>query len=384
MRASWRTGVAETLRSRSTELREALQTRVYAIADPAEAADPQYVEGLRTAIEAALEYGIVAIEAGERIPPVPTTLLAQARIAARNQVSLETVLRRYFAGYVLLGDFLLEAADIEGVEGAELKGLMRAEAAIFDRLIVAVSEEYDREEQSRAQGTALRRAERVRRLLDGELLETNELGYELDGHHLGLVSYGPGARAAVDALAGGLDCRLLAVRREEGIFWAWLGSRSRLEPEKLQGLAAQQLPADLTLAIGEPGEGVAGWRLTHRQARAALTVALRGGQQVVRYADVALLASALQSELLVTSLHEFYLAPLLAERDGGKIFRETLCAYFAAEQNVSSTAAALGINRGTVTKRLRAIEERIGRSLASCGVELSVALRLSELRERHL
>jgi hypothetical protein len=38
-------------------------------------------------------------------------LLVQARLAARSDVSLDIVLRRYFAGYSLLGDFLVGEAD---------------------------------------------------------------------------------------------------------------------------------------------------------------------------------------------------------------------------------------------------------------------------------
>ena len=89
----------------------------------------------------------------------------------------------------------------------------------------------------------------------------------------------------------------------------------------------------------------------------------------------------LQDDLLATSLHQLYLEPLEGERDGGKVARETLRAYFAAERNVSSAAAALGVNRNTVTSRLRAIEATVGRSLAFCGSELEAALRLAELGE---
>ena len=117
------------------------------------------------------------------------------------------------------------------------------------------------------------------------------------------------------------------------------------------------------MTIGEPGEGLSGWRLSHRQAKAALQVAERRGQAVLRYADVALLASVLRDDLLVTSLRQLYLEPLERARDGGKAARETLRAYFAAERNVSSTAAVLGVDRRTVTNRMRAIEELFDRPL---------------------
>ena len=56
--------------------------------------------------------------------------------------------------------------------------------------------------------------------------------------------------------------------------------------------------------------------------------------------------------------------------------RTTLRAYFAAERNVSSTAVVLGVDRRTVTNRLRAIEELFGRPLKDVAAELETALRL--------
>ena len=106
---------------------------------------------------------------------------------------------------------------------------------------------------------------------------------------------------------------------------------------------------------------------------------MRGSQSLVRYADVALLASILQDDLLAISLRQLYLAPLSEERDGGSALRQTLRAYFAAERNVSSAAGALSVSRQTVVNRLHVIEERFERSLNSCAAEVEAALRLEDL-----
>jgi DNA-binding PucR family transcriptional regulator len=110
-----------------------------------------------------------------------------------------------------------------------------------------------------------------------------------------------------------------------------------------------------------------------------MPIALRSPQVLVRYADVALLASILQDDLLATSLQQLYLAPLGAERDGGQALRETLRAYFAAERNVSSAAAALAVSRQTVINRLRTIEQRFDRPLNKCAAEVEAALSLEDL-----
>ncbi len=53
--------------------------------------------------------------------------------------------------------------------------------------------------------------------------------------------------------------------------------------------------------------------------------------------------------------------------------RETLRAYFAADRNISSTAAALGVDRRTVTNRIRAIEDLFGRPLKDFATDLETA-----------
>lgn len=368
------------LGERRTEIEQAALTRVYAIAEPIEAADPQYADGLRSAVSAALDYGFAAIEHGEReAPPVPTSLLAQARLAARNGVNLDTVLRRYFAGYTLFGDYLVqEAGGDPNLTGEELKRLLRAEAVFFDRLVVAVSEEYGREDKSRPEGSAQRREALVKRLLAGEPVDASKLGYELDAWHLSAVATGPDAEGVLRELLGALDCRMLLVGREEGEAWAWMGARQRPDPADVGESGAAMDRPGISLAIGEPGRGLVGWRMSHRQAKAALTVAQRSTRSFARYAEVALIAAALQDELLSTSLRELYLAPLERQRDGGAALRRTLRAYFAAGRNVSSAAAALGVIRHTVTYRLRAAEELFGRLLDDCIPDIEVALRLAE------
>jgi DNA-binding PucR family transcriptional regulator len=82
---------------------------------------------------------------------------------------------------------------------------------------------------------------------------------------------------------------------------------------------------------------------------------------------------------MTASLLELYLLPLRRERDGGHVLRETLRAYFAADRNGSSAAAALGVSRQTVANRLQAVERQLNQSLKVCADLLHVALRLEEL-----
>jgi PucR-like helix-turn-helix protein/diguanylate cyclase with GGDEF domain len=371
-----RVEIADRLRARKPEIEQAVLARVHAVANSDQVSNPEYAEGLRATVSAALGYGIEALDRSPGDPPpMPAIILTQARLAARHGVQLATVLRRYLAGHTLLGDFLLEESEREGsVDGASLKRFLRIQSALLDDLLASVSDEYGREKNARPVTAKQRRAQRVERLLAGELVDTADIDYDFGAWHLALVACGQGAAGQVSVLTESLGLRRLVIEREDAV-WLWLGSRQPIDA----GVLVERWPENAALAVGEPAEGIAGWRLTHQQAQAVLPVARARGEGITRYTDDALLASTLQDDLLATSLRRLYLDPLSVEKDGGAVSRETLRAYFAAQQNVTSAAAALGVNRNTVASRLRQIEDRIGRPLGSCGSELLAALRLDDL-----
>jgi hypothetical protein len=371
-----------TIRTSSRgELEEAIKARLYAIADPREVGDPVYLQGLNASLGAAVDYAFSAIERGEgRAPQVPPVLLVQSRLAARNRIGLETILRRYVAGYGLLSEFAIAEGlhgDVTG--GLPLGRLLRGQAAVFDRLITAVSEEHAREAAARTASSEQRRAQRIQRLLAGEAIDSAEFDYPFEDWHLGLIGVGSAAQDVLRDLAAQLDKRLLVVRRDDEVLWAWLGSRRGIAATEFERLASLSLPREVTLALGEPARGLSGWRFSHLQAKAALWVALRWRQSLMRYADIALVASIMQDDLLATWLRQRFLMPLSREADGAAHLLDTLRAYFAANHNGASAAAALGVSRQTIHNRLQTIESRLGCSLTEYVTELAAALRLDEV-----
>lgn len=374
-----RADLAARLRSRRAEIEEAILCRARAISDRG-SEDAEYVEGLRAAVAAAIDFGLSAVELGEeRCGQVPPALLTQARHAARKRVELETVLRRYMAGYTALADFLIDEVRGEAVEmDGTLYRAQRELAALFDRIVTVVSAEYRTEAEQAMRPHGERVAGRVKRLLAGELIDTGSLGYDLTGWHLAAIATGGGAERVLRDLAAALDRRLLLVRDGEQAVWAWLGSRRRLEPDELAGLPSTAADRTVSLGFGEPAQDLGGWRLTHRQAATAFTEALRRPPAQVRYADVALIAGIQRDPDLVAFLTDSYLTPLAGGRDDGGSFRSTLSAYFSAGRNVASAAAALGVTRQTVHNRLNAVEERLGRPIGTCAAEIEAALKLTE------
>jgi hypothetical protein len=368
------------LRAERAELERIALDRISAISDPAQIADADYMVGLRIAVSHALDYGLEGIERGEKRPlPPPAELLLQARLAARYGVPLETVLRRYVAGYALLNDFVVRAARDLSLRKQVLENVMYMLATQVDHLLAAVCEEFESEEKVQAQVSGTRHVERIESLLAGEPADVHKLNYRLNDWHLGVVTCDSGVDY-IRAVAKDLDRVLLTAKPKEDLVWGWLGGRSPVAADELVTGLQRVAPSDLPFGLGEPGEGIPGWRRTHEQASAAFSVlGSDASRSVARYADICVLIAVMRDHLLVDSLHHLYLAPLEHDRDGGRRARETLRAFFAADGNVSSAAIALGISRQSFSSRLRAIEERLGRSLALCSLDLSLALQLESL-----
>jgi hypothetical protein len=360
---------------RRTEIEQALLIRTTAISSASFSDDPEYREGFRGALSAAFDFTLAVIGlTDDEPPPVPAEILRQTRLAARHSVGLDTVLRRCVAGWTYLESLILDQ-----LAGDDLHPLLRSRGVALELLLSQVSAEYERERTARSRSRDVRQFERVVRLLRGEPAESSYLAYDLDLNHVGVVGRGLDVGEAIAALSKDLDSRLLLVRPDEETVWAWLGRRGSLHGDQVQRALGRHAPPGRCLAIGEPAAGLGGWRQTHLQAKASLPVALKSATRQARYADVCLIALAIQDDLLRSSLYSLYLHPLLADSRAEMTYVDTLRAYFAADRNGASAASSLGVSRQTVVKRLRAVEERLGCSLSSCASAVELAVGMIDL-----
>lgn len=375
-----RTELRDRLLARRSEIEQATLTRVHAIDDPTAVRDPEYVVGLEAVVSKTIAFAVEAIER-EKAPPFPLALHSQARLAARNGVRFGTIVRRYLAGFLTITEFV----DQEAAAG-QAPRLRRYLARLLEDLIEEIGDTYSREAGHRAQSRESRRVKLIEEILAGNSVDTAELApsFDFNAWHIGLIGTGASAIDTIRRLAQASDRRLLQVRRGEHSVWAWLAGRRRLESTKLQLLAVEHLQPDGCLALGEPCQSLTGWRLSHHQAAAALSVGLHRGDRIVRYGEVLMQASMLRDPVLSASLRQRYLIPLDGEQDGGRKARETLHAYFSRERNVEAAATALGVVRQTVSCRLRAIERRLEvDDLHACAHELEAALDLDLLDRRN-
>jgi len=366
----------ERLRSRSQEVEEAMVNAALSI-DSGVSRDGEGLAGLKASARETVELVAELIEQGAKwTPRFPPAVAAQARHLARNGVSLDTAMRGYYAITSLCFEFA--TSEIDDLPEDTLPYLVSIQSQHGDYLMSAVSAAYEDEVARLDRSPSTRRLdERLQRLLAGEPAETSGLDYDFELCHLGMVAVGGDIELVAKRLAERLGCQLLFLPRGAETAWVWLGTVRPVSFAELEGLLIAGADEDAAFATGEPRSGLDGWRLTHREAQAALEVLRRKPQQLVRCSDVVLLATATRDEEMKAVLLDAYLAPLGSGRDGA-VLRDTLRTYFASGGNAASAAASLGVDRHTVQRRLRKVEEAIGRTLDTCRAELEVALRVEE------
>lgn len=364
------------LKPRTPEIEDAVVARILD-SELGAAVDDNGLAELRPAVTEAVNMLVAAIEQDEGwTPTVPPVVAELIQLAARNGAPLEGVLRGFSIVSTGFMEFLADGFTDRERAQEVLRHGVHLQTMNNDRLMAAFAAVYEEEMERLRRTAAHDLALRVRGVLDGDLAESADLGYDLDAWHTGLVAVGAKADVACQGLAQHLGCEVLSVPGAGGKIWAWLGSTRRIAFDRLSRAAASALAESVSLAVGEPHKGIEGWRLTHREAQLALAVMLRmPGQRMTRCSDVVLPAAVMGDETLEQVLMDAYLKPLREHRNG-KALRQTLRTYLTVNGNIASTAASLGVDRHTVRRRLQKIEEAIDRPLDDCRAELEVALHI--------
>ncbi|HEY3435572.1 MAG TPA: helix-turn-helix domain-containing protein, partial [Solirubrobacterales bacterium] len=302
-----------------------------------------------------------------------------AQLAARSG-ELKALLAGYRIAHMVLWNSWLELVEDSGVEEQIRRGLLRYGSLFFFRyagvLSDFVSETYQDDLEKAMRSGEQRRFRAVKGLLEGRSSLGVEFGLNLDQHHLSLIAWEKGGEAAARGLAKTLGRPLLSVSPAENVWWCWISGAHPLSAESEKRLEAHRPPPGAALAVGLEAFGEDGFRATHRQAQRARRVARRRGLDWVLFANVAVEALLGDDPADARAFVAHELRGIDDDSVASRRIRETIAAYFAAEHNAASAAAALGIHQQTVANRLRAAEERLGHPVASRRVELETAMRL--------
>jgi PucR C-terminal helix-turn-helix domain/GGDEF-like domain len=332
---------------------------------------------------------LTAIWSGLKTGPDPGTMapppfaVGEATAAAQLGISLESLLHTFRICHRLKLDEVMEEAEARipdtDVRSAAIRRAHRWLFTYFDWITPVATEAYQRERDAQFRGRERRKRQLVRRLLDGDTVDERELGYRIDQEHVGVVAWGAHAEPAMTALAhatGGSD---LVTTGSDNAAWGWIGGRA-VQLQSADAIA-DLLPSDTYVALGAPGQGLDGFRATHRQALEAQRVARLLEARVTRFEDVEFIALTTQDLQMARDFVHRQLGPLAAGDDRSALLRETLRAYFDAGQSAAAAGARLNVNDRTVAYRIRKIEDRLGGPILGRQGELSLALRLLDVVE---
>lgn len=340
--------------------------------------DPESAAGLRLAAGEVVK--VLQLRLGEGdvwSSDLPPGIAVPIQYMAREGWPLDRVLRGLTMSTTTVGEFVVERlGELKDPEAA-IRYIANLRGLNDDRMMAAFTAEYERELERLREEPSRRLSERIEGLLGGGLGDFADLGYRLEDWHVGLIVMGPRGELDCRRLAELLGCQLLMMPRPNEIVWAWLGAPRPVSFAKFEEYASGD-EGPLAVVAGESRLGLEGWRTTHREARAAATVAALAGARLTRYSDVALLSSCLTNEVAARSLLDRFLTPVRQRRDGA-VLRRTLRTYLDLGCNAASTAAALGVDRHTVQRRLQRIEHSVGVTVSSQRTEFDVALRLEDL-----
>lgn len=366
--------------------------------------DPESAEENRASAEASIRAVAAMLMAGTDPATVelPPATAAYAQASVRRGVPFTALLRSYRLGHQAISDELLRRLPALAPDPEDLAAAVRLSSqwifAYVDAALAAAELIYEAERERWMRSAAASRSETIEAVLAGRQrdpgLASTRLSYRIERHHLGMIAWleaaddGSNALPALEAVIGevaeaaGAEGQLI---HPLGLLAAaaWLGSGPGFDDDALAALAFDPASAPgIRVAVGEPGEGLDGFRRSHAQAQEARRVASLARREpgsVTRYGDVTISALASADLVQAREFVERELGPLAGADDVAQRLASTLRAFLDEQGSRSRAAQRLGIHENTVSYRVRQAEELLGRYIDRRPLELRVALELADV-----
>ena len=334
----------------------------------------------------------------DRVEP-PSAAVEYARRLAQRGVPVNSLVRAYRLGQDTLlrrslGEVRRQGGDPE-VASLAAQRIVEITFVYIDWMSQRVVISYENERDQWLQNRSAVRAARTRELLAGNSIDMAAaeaaLGYRLAQHHLGIVVWTRAETPGEDklsplerfviSLGERVSCpaRPLFVPCDDSSAWAWLpiGRCAGIEPEVIR--QAADSGGRVMVAVGEPAQGIDGFRITHTQAVQTQAVALLGGAyapQVTMFGQVgvaALLSADIEAARAWVSQ---VLGQLATDDDHCARLRETLRVFLATGGSYTASATQLAMHKNSVKYRVEKAGQERGRPIRDDRLDVELALHV--------
>ncbi|WP_082981675.1 PucR family transcriptional regulator [Mycolicibacterium mucogenicum] len=395
-------GIGTRLDARLTDITRAISELL--VADIAELRDEEQLQQiLADSVAANVDAFFAAARHGISIDLLhaPAAAIEHARRLAQRDISANVLVRSYRLGHQAVLKAVLQeirAADLEPQLALDVFDVMSTISFNYiDRISQEVVEVYQHARESWLENRNSVRITEIRELLAGGDVDvdaaTVAIRYPLQRTHLAVVLWCDDSEdrlAEMERLIqqfaasiGAADSPLF-ISVDRATAWAWVAVPAAVIGEAVTWLGSL-VPADGPyVAAGTPQSGVAGFRLSHRQAEDARVVAVASGSQRRRFtafghrgiALAALLGSNVEA---LSAWATEVLGPLACSTDGDQRLRETLQAFLKAGGSNKAAAEELHLHTNSVKYRVQRAIERRGRPIEDDRLDVEVALLLCSL-----
>lgn len=400
--------------ARKSESSETLDHLVTVVDDRIVDALPEFLDPtLRAELHASTRShwkGFLAVVTRETIEVQPAPQIYDlARTLARRGHELPLLLSVYRIGQRALWHYittvLQEQVSDPAVRSAVLLRFWSHAAHWLDTTVESLIVVFTAEREQWLRGASARRAAVVKAILAGQPVDVdaalNVLGYPLGQHHIAFTVQvddpvpdhdvqqilESGAKAVGAGLGGG---RPLIISSGARSAWCWTAL-----PRPVASVAAVECPRLVRVTVGNCHPGPAGFRLSHVEALAALSVcdarsasvsdarsssvSNARSSNVVHFEDleIACLTTGMLPPDVRTSFVLRELGALAASDGTTERLRDTLRVYLKLGGDAAAAGEMLRLHPNTVRYRIRQAEKKIGRPLNQRRVQIELALEIA-------
>jgi len=386
------TAVGEALSDRLDELTADVQAVILElIPDLRGAATDILHDSVRSNIETALQGLETRADSSEAT--APATAVVYAQTLAQADVAPTALIRAYRVGQIRFLRRCIEELIATASAPADVFATLQIVESVsvrLDRVVEQVYEAYEQARELKLRDRSAVLAGRVRDLLRDKPVDIDgaerALSYRLRQSHVAAIAWVDDD--ALDALVRlrrfttalgedlGCDEDPLFVVADERLAWLWFPTSDDVAraPHLLEVAKADR---SVSVAIGEPGRQIDGFRRSHQQAVGAQAVAAAAGtdhEQITPFADVAPIAPICGDlESARVWVHEA-LGGLAIDTTRNAGLRDTVRVFLETGGSYTATAEQMFLHRNTAQYRVKQAEEVRGRPLRERRLDAELAL----------